>query len=71
MSQVTIDPSSYTRCPHEHIACACPTGRRKHNMANKEKIGEVIKWLYINDRQFDTSAEWKEALISKLKDLYE
>lgn len=35
----------------------------------KERIAEVIKWLYINDRKFDSREQWEEELIKFLEEI--
>lgn len=43
---------------------------RYNVLTPKEKLGEIIKWLYINDGLFDNKNEWRDALIKKLEELY-
>ena len=40
-----------------------------HIKSKKEKVAEVIKWLYINDRKFDSREQWKEELIKFLEEI--
>lgn len=35
----------------------------------RERIAEIIKWLYINDRKFDSREQWKEELIKFLEEI--
>lgn len=32
----------------------------------EETLAEIIAWLYINDREFESGKEWKEAFIKML-----
>lgn len=36
---------------------------------SRERIAEVIKWLYINDRKFSSGQKWKEELIKFLEEI--
>lgn len=36
---------------------------------NKEIYASLVEWLYLNDGEFKDKYEWREALISKLKQL--
>lgn len=35
----------------------------------KERIAEIIKWLYLNDGQFDRASQWREALVKFLEEI--
>lgn len=39
-------------------------------ITNKEKIADIVKWLYVNDRSYESADEWKTALIKKLEELF-
>lgn len=35
---------------------------------SREKIAEVIKWLYINDNRFESAALWRQAFVKFLEE---
>lgn len=39
-------------------------------MENKEKVAEIIKWLYIHDGFFDSSSDWREAFVQELEEVF-
>lgn len=40
--------------------------KKTKRMTRKEKIAEITKWLFLNDRQYESSTDWKKALIRKI-----
>jgi len=35
----------------------------------KSILVKILKWLYTNHREYDSGAEWREALVDFLEDL--